>query len=200
MKKRLLLVLLSLLMVVSMCLAGCGAKEEAAEDATEDTVEETAPEEDKGITVGMIISQGSYFYQSVEDALRPLIEADGGELIVTNANNDVTKEASTVQAYIEREVDLILLATQSTTASLAAVQQASELGIPVVCYNNGLEPADAEKYTKAYIESDNTALGTDVGKLAYDFHETLATQIAHACVQVRQTSNRNVVALSGGCF
>lgn len=42
--------------------------------------------------------------------------------------------------------------------------------------------------------------GTDVGKLAYDFHETLATQIAHACVQVRQTSNRNVVALSGGCF
>ncbi|MCI8639081.1 MAG: sugar ABC transporter substrate-binding protein [Coprococcus sp.] len=97
------------------------------------------------------------------------MEKDGGELIVTNANNDVTKEASAVQTYVERKVDLILLATQSAESSLAAVQQAYDAGIPVICYNNGLEEESAKKYTKTYIESDNTALGTDVGKYAASY-------------------------------
>jgi hydrogenase maturation protein HypF len=42
--------------------------------------------------------------------------------------------------------------------------------------------------------------GEDTGKLAYDFHSELARFIVSACIEIRTQTNRNVVALSGGCF
>ena len=42
--------------------------------------------------------------------------------------------------------------------------------------------------------------GTDSGKLAYLFHQTLAEQIVAACIEARKSSGRNKTALSGGVF
>ena len=42
--------------------------------------------------------------------------------------------------------------------------------------------------------------GEDSGRLAYFFHRELAYQIIDACVQIRQQSGCNKVALSGGVF
>ena len=42
--------------------------------------------------------------------------------------------------------------------------------------------------------------GADSGRLAYLFHQTLAEQITAACMEVRNVSGRQKVALSGGVF
>ena len=42
--------------------------------------------------------------------------------------------------------------------------------------------------------------GEDSGRLAYFFHQELSRQIITACVQIRQQSGCNKVALSGGVF
>lgn len=42
--------------------------------------------------------------------------------------------------------------------------------------------------------------GEDVQKLAYQFHEALASMIRAACIRVRRETGRNLVALSGGVF
>ena len=42
--------------------------------------------------------------------------------------------------------------------------------------------------------------GADSGRLAYLFHQTLAEQITAACMEARNVSGRQKVALSGGVF
>ena len=42
--------------------------------------------------------------------------------------------------------------------------------------------------------------GADRGRLAYFFHQVLAEQIAATCIEARNNSSRNKVALSGGVF
>jgi hydrogenase maturation protein HypF len=42
--------------------------------------------------------------------------------------------------------------------------------------------------------------GEDTGKLAYEFHRELARFIVSVCIEIRTQTNRNVAALSGGCF
>ena len=42
--------------------------------------------------------------------------------------------------------------------------------------------------------------GDDIHKLAYEFHEQLASLIAQSCMQIRQIQYLNTVALSGGVF
>ena len=42
--------------------------------------------------------------------------------------------------------------------------------------------------------------GEDPGRLAYFFHQELSRQIITACVQIRQESGCDKVALSGGVF
>ena len=175
MKKKMFSMLLSMGLIAMVSFSACTFSdvntESKGESTEENTSEDTAEDNSQAMTVGMIINQGSYYFQSLEDALRPLIEEDGGELIVTNANNDITKESSAIQTYIERDVDAILLSTQSTDASIAACQLAADAGIPVIYYNNGIDPEAAEEYTKGYIESDNYALGTEVGNFAAEYIE-----------------------------
>jgi hydrogenase maturation protein HypF len=42
--------------------------------------------------------------------------------------------------------------------------------------------------------------GEDTGKLAFEFHRELARLIVSVCIEIRTQTNRNVAALSGGCF
>ena len=42
--------------------------------------------------------------------------------------------------------------------------------------------------------------GADSGRLAYLFHQTLAEQVTAACMEARNVSGRQKVALSGGVF
>ena len=51
-----------------------------------------------------------------------------------------------------------------------------------------------QKITEAKLQ------GTDSGRLAYLFHQTLAEQITAACMEARNVSGRQKVALSGGVF
>ena len=51
-----------------------------------------------------------------------------------------------------------------------------------------------QKITEAKLQ------GTDSGRLAYLFHQTLAEQVTAACMEARNVSGRQKVALSGGVF
>jgi simple sugar transport system substrate-binding protein len=126
---------------------------------------------DAGPTIGLITNQGNYFFQSIQSTLEDLAEADGGQILAVNTNNDAAAEAQAIQDFIQRQVDVILVSVQSADGSLASVKAASDAGIPVICYNSCLGDDDAAKYTKAYVKSDDYDLGHATGEFAAEYIE-----------------------------
>ena len=77
------------------------------------------------------------------------------------------------------------------------VRQAAEAGIPVICYNTCINDADAQKYVKALVTTDQFKLGYDVGVVAGDYFVAkgiekprfgiLNCDVYEACVQRKAT-------------
>lgn len=124
---------------------------------------------DDALTIGLITNQGNYYFQSIQDSLKALAEADGGQVLVVNTNSDAGAEAQAIQDFVQRQVDVILISVNSPDGSLASIRAANEAGVPVVCYNTCLSDEDTAKYTKGYIKSDDSDLGHQTGVFAAEY-------------------------------
>ncbi|MBL5972796.1 MAG: sugar ABC transporter substrate-binding protein [Candidatus Leucobacter sulfamidivorax] len=70
--------------------------------------------------------------KAIEDALRVSVEDNGGELIVTDANFDPSKQFSDVQSLINQGIDVLVIWPLDPLSIQPAIQQADEAGIPVL--------------------------------------------------------------------
>lgn len=154
------LVGIAALAVSAVLLSGCAA------GATPD---EASGANENALTIGLITNQGNYYFQSIQDNLKKLAEADGGQVLVVNTNSDAGAEAQAVQDFVQRQVDVILISVNSPDGSLASIRAANEAGVPVVCYNTCLSDEDTAKYTKGYVKSDDSDLGHQTGVFAAEY-------------------------------
>ncbi|HET6158693.1 MAG TPA: sugar ABC transporter substrate-binding protein [Dongiaceae bacterium] len=85
---------------------------------------------------------------------------DGVNLQVEDAQNDVSKQLSTIQNFVAQHVDAIIVNPVDTDATPAMTKLASEAGIPLV-YVNRL-PADADKLPAkvSFVGSNEADSGT----------------------------------------
>ena len=89
-----------------------------------------------------------------EQGLREGLEEMGGELIATDAQSSVQKQASDVESLLARDVDVLMIVAQDTDAIGPAVQRALDDGVPVVAYERQIEHPDV-----TYVAFDPVEVG-----------------------------------------
>lgn len=75
-----------------------------------------------------------------------------------------------MQSLISSGVDAIIVSAVSTDGSVAAVRDAAEAGIPVICYNTCVSDEAVEQYVSAYILGDPFEFGRLAGEYAAGFY------------------------------
>ena len=152
--KRLLA--LSLAAAMLLGLAACGSSEgqsETAETAAEETSEEATKEtasagaaasetgeSDDKIVVGVdLYYRRDEYYVDLESTFRSYGAEKGYEMLISDADGDVTTQISQIEDFITQGVDIILLAAADPTALIPVCQEAIDAGIPVICYDGGID-------------------------------------------------------------
>lgn len=165
--------------LITGSMAGCSGKTETAAQSdtnTEGTVaaESGEPESSGGesadsagsekaaadITIAVIDKSSMHQYHRT---LKTGCEAAAGELGINLAYDApenatyIDKQVEMLEAAIDRKPDAICLAALDAEAVLPSVERANELGIPIICYDNGIN-SDIPVTTIATNDLDATAV------------------------------------------
>lgn len=161
MKKKVFAVLLSAAMVFSLAACGGGGDAKTDDTGADTKTEDTAGGESKGYTFEVIVKsfQSTYWQAAVQG-----IEQACGELGVTANSNgpanesDIADQVQMLNDVIEKKPDGIGLAACDTNSVLDSLQAALDAGIPVVCFDTGVDNAP-EGSVLATVATDNVAAG-----------------------------------------
>lgn len=214
MKKKILAVVLSTVMVLSV--AGCGSsnqtstpapetKEETAEttetteettEAAEETTETAASGSDYHFEIIVKSFQSTYWQAAVQG-----IEKACDELGVTaNANgpaneSDIADQVQMLDDAIQKAPDGIGLAACDTNSVIDSLAKALESGIPVVCFDTGVSEAP-EGAVVATVATDNEAAGACAATNMYPvIKDVVAAATADAPVRIGEV-NQDATALN----
>ncbi|MFV0453012.1 MAG: substrate-binding domain-containing protein [Propioniciclava sp.] len=123
------------------------------------------------LKIGAIYLDTQGFYAGVKKGVELGAEEAGRTVtfVETNAAADAAKESAFIDTLISSQVDAILLSAVSADASVPALRNASEAGIPVVCYNTCIKDDEAPNYVQAYAYGDPVDFGYATGEAAADF-------------------------------
>ena len=158
--------------LVVALLAGCGSSASSAPStapASATATASAAPSAAKQVTIGALYLDQNGFYGGIKKGIETGAADLKLQLLGNNSGGDASKEAAFMSTLIGAKVDAIIMSPVSATASVPLVKQAFDAGIPVVCYNTCINDADAQKYVKALVTTDQTQMGTDVGDAAADW-------------------------------
>ena len=153
-----------LLLLVALLLVACGgdAEDPTVEPEAAPTEEEAAPatEEptvDEGpFTLGLSLSTlNNPFFVTLGDGAEAAAEEAGVELIVVDAQNDPSQEATNIEDLIQRGVDALLINPTDADAIVPSIQKANEAGIPVFTVDRSASGGEVV----SHIASDNVAGG-----------------------------------------
>lgn len=140
MKKHSYLILLTLLFISSLLVA-CQPKEvTGAEEKNSDDNVETSEHELAGKKVALILQQnlGTFSAQYIA-GVKEQTEKFGGSVTVFNAEGDLAKMASNLDAAINQGADAILIDHGTKEALNQGVEKAVKQGIPVVAFDAGVD-------------------------------------------------------------
>lgn len=158
MKKRILALLLSVAMVMTLAV-GCGSKDDSSAEGDAGTEEGGEASGDRTFEIIVKSFQSTYWQAAVKG-----VEQACGELGVTaNCNgpaneSDIADQVQMLDNAIEKKPAGIGLAACDTKAVLDSLAKAAEAGIPVVCFDTGVDDAP-EGSVYATVATDNEAAG-----------------------------------------
>jgi sugar transport system substrate-binding protein len=123
------------------------------------------------LKVGVIYLDTQGFYGGVRKGIEDGAKSAGKDvkIVESNAQDDASKESSFMQSLVGQQVDAIMLSASSGTASVPAIKQAHEAGIPVICYNTCIDEPDLSEYVSAYMLGDPIEFGKQLGDAAGDY-------------------------------
>lgn len=160
MKKRIALLLTTVLLATGLVACGSKAGETPATETTEPATEGAATELSGG-KVGLVVSTlDNPFFVDLKTGAEEKAGEMGMELIVLDSQNDPAKELSNVEDLITKEVKVLLINPTDSDAVGAAVTAANEAGIPVVTLDRGANAGEVV----SHIASDNVAGGKMAGE------------------------------------
>lgn len=119
-------------------------------------------------TIGFVAFHLDTYFVSVQKGIENAL-GECGTLTVISVDDDLGKEAQAFQDLISRQVDAVFVSPLNPTSSVAGVKAVSDAGIPVFCFNSCINEADAAKYVKGQVYSDNRSLGELSANVAVDF-------------------------------
>jgi D-xylose transport system substrate-binding protein len=86
--------------------------------------------------------------------IKSTVEAGGGTYQDADANLSVEQQATDIQTFIDKKVDVLIVLAQDTTAVLPMIKAANDAGIPVIAYDRLIEDPSI-----LYITFDNVLVG-----------------------------------------
>ena len=128
-------------------------------DDTKATAEEKMTEHiaDTDKTIGIAMpAQELERWNKDGEYLKNRFETVGYSVELVYSNNDADQQKEDVQALIDKDVDLLLIAAVKGNTLVEPLEQAKEKDIPVVAYDRLIMDTDALTY---YISFDNYAVG-----------------------------------------
>lgn len=151
MKKLFLAVVAIAMLVLSACSMDSGTSDKSSGDKKSDKFK-----------IGFSVSTlNNPFFVTLSDGAKKIAEEKGIELVVVDAQDDASKQASDVEDLIQKNVDLLLINPVDSSAVGATVESANSANIPVITVDRSAESGKVV----SHIASDNVA----GGKLAGDY-------------------------------
>lgn len=153
--KKLLALLLTLAMVLS--LAACGGNNNASGGGDSSgggsSGGDSGSDSDSKVIAVVPKTLNNPFFVAMVDSLKSACESKGWSVKVNaaDAETEVDKQVSIVEAFIEEGVDAIVLGPSSATALVDTINAAAAKGIAVFLIDSGADECDY----KAFIGTDN---------------------------------------------
>lgn len=95
--------------------------------------ESTAGGDDGEIRIGVtLLTQSHPFYVAIKEAIEAEAEAQGVTLSVTIADQDLNRQVSQVEDFVNQDVDAVIIAPVDSDGITGAIKTAQNAGIPVV--------------------------------------------------------------------
>lgn len=94
------------------------------------------------------------FFVSVQEGAQKEADLVGIDLIVTDAQDDLSKQTSDIQDLIQRRVDVLLINPTDSVGIVPVVKQANEAGIPVFAIDRAIDISTGAQVV-AQVASDN---------------------------------------------
>lgn len=144
-------------------LAGCGAASLGDKDSKSEAKVET--KKPKALKVGVSLSTlNNPFFVSVKDGITQLATKNNTKTIVSDAQNDASKQSNDIDDLIQQKVDVILVNPVDSSAIQTAVEAANEAKIPVITIDRS---SDGGKVL-TLVASDNVKGGEMAAKFIVD--------------------------------
>jgi sugar transport system substrate-binding protein len=147
--------------------AGCGSDDEEGATAAKNGADGA-----EGKKVVMIAPFANPFQTSVRRGAEAVAADNGVEMTYLNFNANSQLETQHVNDAITQDPDLVIYGANDAKVSLAGFRRISDAGIPIVCFDTCIEPAEQPKYTEAFVTSDNAQLGDLSGTAAAEYIES----------------------------
>jgi ribose transport system substrate-binding protein len=119
-----------------------------------------------GVRIGFSMSTlNNVFFVGMRMGVTDAAKKAGVTLLETNADGDITKQASQMEDLIQQKVDAIICNPVDSDAIVASEKKAAAAGIPVIYCDRGSTGKDYA----CFIETDNIAMGELGAKSIVDF-------------------------------
>lgn len=159
MKKRIFSVILCVAMVATL-LIGCGEKKA--------TVNEAGGGSSSGgsIQVGIVLptKDEPRWLQDQKQFESLLTEAGFTSQVLFSQGSSAT-EKTNVESLIAQGIEVLIICAQDATAAAAAIEEAKDAGVTVICYDRLITDTDAVDY---YVTFDSVAVGEAQGQYLVD--------------------------------
>jgi len=159
--KKILILSLSVIFVISLLFAGVACKEEAAEEEPAEEEAEEAAEEEPAVeisgSVGVVLpTKEEPRWIQDEARFNDAFDAAGYDVEILFSESSSAKELENVEALITKGIDVLIICPHDGTAAAAAAEAARDAGIKVLSYDRLIRDTDAVDY---YVTFDSIAVG-----------------------------------------
>ena len=168
MRKRIYSLLLCGAMLTAT-LFGCGNSEggsTAAGNQTGDATTQTTTSKDGGLDVGIVLpTKDEPRWLQDQKQFDKILGEQGFSSKVLFSQGKAETEKTNVEALINDGVKVLIICAQDATAGGAAVQEAKDAGVTVICYDRLITDTEAVDY---YVTFDSVAVGRAQGQYLID--------------------------------
>ncbi|PID22041.1 ribose ABC transporter substrate-binding protein RbsB [Sporosarcina sp. P3] len=149
-----------LLMAVVLVLAACSLEQPGSNSSSDDQGE-AGNDGDKVYKIGLSVSTlNNPFFVTLSEGVKDQAKESGSEVIVVDAQDDASKQASDVEDLIQQGVDLLIINPTDSQAVVSAVESANSSNVPVITVDRRAEGGEVV----SHIASDNKAGGVLAGE------------------------------------
>lgn len=162
--KKILALILSIVLVLTLAACSQEATPTTEPAAAAPVATESAAEAPSGesIVFGVAMPQlDNDGFKANMVGIRQFAEANGIEIVVTDAKNTADTQMQNIEDLITKDVDAIVMCPVDSSAAAAAVQKAVDAGIPVVSFDRNV----AGDLLSGLAESNNVAHGAAAADL-----------------------------------